>query len=113
MTLPGVSVLVSVCAGLSILYIGMLLIQRYAALSHIPGPRLAAWTDFWLLYKYRSGGNAKQLYNDLERRYGPTFRYGPKRVMFSDPAAVRIIYGTTNVFNKVFNEPYVLQQFLD
>ena len=89
------------CLAFSLLYLCFFFVRRYQALSHIPGPRVAAWTDFWLLYKYRSGVDAKKLYQDLERQYGSTFRYGPNRVMFSDIMAVPIIYGTTNVFEKV------------
>lgn len=102
MEFPGFSLLIAaLCLGLSLLYLAVFFVRRYQALSHVPGPRLAAWTDFWLHYKYRSNVNAKQLYRDLRKQYGPTFRYGPNRVMFSDIAAVPIIYGTTNVFEKV------------
>jgi hypothetical protein len=37
----------------------------------------------------------------LHQKYGPVQRYGPNRVMFSDPIAVPIILGSTDVFPKV------------
>jgi hypothetical protein len=37
----------------------------------------------------------------LHQKYGPVQRYGPNRVMFSDPIAVPIILGSTEVFPKV------------
>jgi hypothetical protein len=94
---------ISSLIGLALLiaYAAVYYVRRYSALSHVPGPTLAAWTDFWLFSKYRNKTDPQQLYRDLHQQYGPTFRYGPNRVMFSDPAAVPVIYSTTHVFEKV------------
>ncbi|ETN37085.1 uncharacterized protein HMPREF1541_08075 [Cyphellophora europaea CBS 101466] len=87
--------------GFSLLYAGALLTRRYLALSHIPGPRVAAWTDLWLFQKYQNPSlNPVNFYIDLHKQYGPVVRYGPQRVLFSDPAQVPVIYGTTKVFEK-------------
>jgi hypothetical protein len=92
---------VVLCLAFGALYLVVSLVRRYIALRHIPGPRLAAWTDFWLLSKHLQGSDQLRLFSDLEKQYGPAVRYGPNRVIFSNPAAVPIIYSATNVFEKV------------
>jgi hypothetical protein len=86
----------------SILIIALFLrlVQRYLVLSQIPGPRLAAWSDLWLFKQRWYGRNANELIDYLGQ-YGPLVRYGPKRVLFSDPSYITTVYGTTKVYDKV------------
>lgn len=34
-------------------------------------------------------------------KYGPVVRYGPNRLMFSDPGLIPVIFATSNAFEKV------------
>lgn len=86
---------------LAVLLLTFKLGQRYLALRHIPGPRLAAWTDLWLLIQRWSGRNELELLATLGQTYGPLVRYGPKRVLFSNPKLVATVYGTTKPYDKV------------
>jgi hypothetical protein len=69
-------------------YLVLSLVLQYWRLRYIPGPPLAAWTNFWLMRQL----NGKEKFYDVRKRlhqnYGPVQRYGPNRVMFSDVSAV-------------------------
>lgn len=98
--LPPLFITISL-VGLTVCFAAVLVVRRYVLLHHIPGPRLAGWTDLWLFYKSQTVTDTNQMHVDLHRKYGSVVRYGPRRVMFSNVAAVPIIYGTTNSFEKV------------
>lgn len=70
-------------------------------LRHIPGPLGARLTNFWLVSKYRRGILFKDIALDLNKRYGPVVRYGPRRVLFSDASAINVIFNTRNTLPKV------------
>jgi hypothetical protein len=76
-------------------------VLQYWRLRHIPGPPLAAWTNFWLMRQL----NGKEKFYDVRKRlhqnYGPFQRYGPNRVMFSDVSAVHSVLPTSNILPKV------------
>lgn len=74
---------------------------QYWKLRKIPGPRLAAWTNLWLMWHMHTKETFHVVKKKLHQKYGPVHRYGPNRVMFSDPAAIPIILGSTNIFPKV------------
>ncbi|KAK6366326.1 hypothetical protein LTS17_010832 [Exophiala oligosperma] len=69
-------------------------------LRHIPGPLGARLTNFWLVSKYRRGILFKDIALDLNKRYGPVVRYGPRRVLFSDASAINVIFNTRNTLPK-------------
>ncbi|KIW74712.1 hypothetical protein Z517_11482 [Fonsecaea pedrosoi CBS 271.37] len=75
-------------------------LRRYLRLRHVPGPFLAALTDFWFVYRFWTGTNFAQLTTELHDKYGPVVRLGPNRVIFSKPSAVPVIYRTTDVMPK-------------
>jgi hypothetical protein len=75
-------------------------LARYWKLSHIPGPFWARFTGFWLAFKFWREETFHDIAIDLDKRYGPVVRYGPNSVLFSDPSAIPIIYGTTKAFLK-------------
>ena len=77
------------------------LARQYWRLSHVPGPFWARFTGFWLASKFWRNEGFHEIALDLDKEYGPVVRYGPKSVLFSDPSAIPVIYGTTNAFRKV------------
>jgi hypothetical protein len=70
-------------------------------LRHIPGPWQAKLTNFWLARKFWNQESFVAIARDLDKQYGPVVRYGPNRVLFSDPAAVPVIFSTKDVLPKV------------
>jgi hypothetical protein len=82
---------------------GLVLIRKqYLRLNHIRGPLWARWTNLGLIWQFRvKKRNFRDIALELEGTYGPVVRYGPNRVLFSDPSATQIIYGTSKVFEKV------------
>ncbi|KAI1627615.1 cytochrome P450 [Exophiala viscosa] len=76
------------------------LLSRTWDLRHIPGPLGARLTNFWLFGKYWKGEVFSDIALDLQRKYGPVVRYGPRRVLFSDLSAVGVIFNTKNSFVK-------------
>ncbi|RBA18229.1 hypothetical protein FPRO05_10524 [Fusarium proliferatum] len=81
----------------------VLLLQNYLRLKHIPGPFWATVTEFWLMRKIWKGESWMDIELRLHEEYGDVVRWGPRNVLFSDPAVIPIIYGTHNVFSKVIN----------
>ncbi|RFU27304.1 hypothetical protein B7463_g9016, partial [Scytalidium lignicola] len=76
-------------------------------LNKYPGPFLASLTDgwrFWDVYKRRP--DITQL--KLHRKLGNVVRLGPNCLSFSDPAALKTIYGLNKGFTK--SEFYPVQQ---
>jgi hypothetical protein len=91
----------SVLFGLAAAYLLITSVAQYWRLRHIPGPPLAAWTNLWLIRAMHHKVNFHIQEERLHQRYGPVQRYGPNRVLFSDPAAISVILGSTNIFPKV------------
>lgn len=71
-------------------------------ISSVPGPFLAAWTDLWRFF-IAWGRHAEQTHVRLHEKYGPLVRLGPNSVSISDPGAVKVIYGLTSGYVKVFS----------
>lgn len=67
-------------------------LHSYIRLRHIPGPRLAALTNF-VRRAWVQTGDAHQIHTDLHRQYGTVVRVGPNAVMVSQVDAVNKIYG--------------------
>lgn len=95
------TVSVSVAVAVLLLWPILATFRNYARLRHIPGPFWSHFTGFWVSLKLWGGENFADINRKLDQQYGPVVRYGPKAVLFSDPAAIPIIYGTNNVFPKV------------
>lgn len=62
-------------------------------LSSIPGPFLARFTRLWFYFRVRAGDFHHENIA-LHQKYGPVVRYAPGHYSFSDPEAVKAIYGT-------------------
>lgn len=90
-----------VLVGVAIGALFLRLVLRSWDLRHIPGPFAAKMTDFWFAFKYWRGELFPDMALDLHRKYGPVVRYGPRRVLFSDPSAVNVIFNTKHALRKV------------
>ena len=69
-------------------------------LNKYPGPFLASLTDwwrFWDVYKRRP----ELTHIALHEKYGDVVRLGPNTLSFSNPAALKMIYGLNKGFVKV------------
>ncbi|KAK4444691.1 hypothetical protein QBC34DRAFT_181791 [Podospora aff. communis PSN243] len=95
-------------AVLSALALAWLLRNRYGkGLNKYPGPFLASLTDWWrFLDVYRQ--RPEQTHIALHKKYGPVVRLGPNALSFSDPDALKTIYGLNKGFIK--SDFYVVQQ---
>lgn len=63
-------------------------VVAYRRLSHIPGPRLAGWTNFWWLHKALSRRGHEHLYEAL-RDHGPLVRIAPNLLVTGDTEYMR------------------------
>ncbi|KAI1499968.1 cytochrome P450 [Biscogniauxia marginata] len=79
-------------------------IRSYVRLRHIPGPPLAALTNF-VRRSWVSAGSVHQKHTDLHRKYGTVVRIGPNAVLISQPTAIDKIYG--------FKARFIKSEFYD
>ncbi|CCC06644.1 hypothetical protein SMACR_00669 [Sordaria macrospora] len=88
--------------------VGWLVRNRYHnGLNKYPGPFLASLTDWWRfidVYKRRP----EVTHIALHKKHGPIVRLGPNTLSFSDPEAIKTIYGLNKGFVK--SDFYVVQQ---
>ena len=75
-------------------------VTSYLRLRQVPGPFLAAWTNFprvsWVLSK-----RAHEIHIGLHERYGDLVRFGPNMVSVADPREIPTIYPMRPGFVKV------------
>lgn len=95
--------LVLVSAVLTGFYLLFSAVTQYWRLRHVPGPPLAAWTNFWLMRQLNGTDKFYDVKKRLHQKYGPVQRYGPNRVMFSDVSATHSVLPATNILPKVCN----------
>lgn len=69
-------------------------------LNNYPAPSYSAFTDFWRLLVV-ARGLAHAEYLELHNKIGDVVRLGPNALSFSDPKAVKVIYGLSNKLPKV------------
>jgi hypothetical protein len=86
---------------LAIIYLGGVLIYRlfFSPLSKIPGPKLTAMTQLWLMYHEFKGDRTVQI-DKLHSQYGPVVRVSPSEVSFNNHESLRDIYGIKSTFSK-------------
>lgn len=81
--------------------VGWLVRNRYHnGLNKYPGPFLASLTDWWRfidVYKRRP----EVTHISLHKKHGSIVRLGPNTLSFSDPEAIKTIYGLNKGFVKV------------
>ena len=78
------------------------LASRYLnhGLNKYPGPLLASFTNLWRFVDvYNRRPDITHI--KLHRQYGDVVRLGPNTLSFSDPAAIKAIYGLNKGFTKV------------
>ncbi|KAI5370115.1 Putative cytochrome P450 [Septoria linicola] len=76
-------------------------------LHKYPGPRIAAYTDWWRYFDVRNG-KAERTHIELHRKHGDIVRLGPNVLSFADPRAIKIIYGLNKGLTK--SDFYPVQQ---
>lgn len=88
-------------AVISALVLAWLARNRYQkGLNRYPGPFLGSLTDWWRFFDvYRR--RPERTHIALHEKYGPVVRLGPNTLSFSDPDALKTIYGLNKGFIKV------------
>jgi hypothetical protein len=82
------------------LLITRLLANKYGnSLNQVPGPALAAFTDFWRFFNVCKR-RPELTHIALHEKYGNIVRLGPRTVSISDPAVVQTIYGPNSGYTK-------------
>ncbi|KAL2116009.1 hypothetical protein VTJ04DRAFT_10264 [Mycothermus thermophilus] len=92
---------------LGLIFLWLVRNRYYHGLNKYPGPFLASLTDWWRfidVYKRRP----ERTHIALHKKYGPVVRLGPNTLSFSDPEALKTIYGLNKGFIK--SDFYVVQQ---
>lgn len=84
-------------------YVSILSIYRlyFHPLANVPGPRLAAISEYWWAYHFWSG----HWHTTLEKahnRYGPVVRIASNELSFSSAASIAEIYGHAKGDHKPF-----------
>lgn len=82
-------------AGIWVLYVVQLVITRLwlSPLAHIPGPKLAALTQYYeFYYDIVLGGQYTFKILDMHERYGPIVRINPWEVHVGDPEFFSELY---------------------
>lgn len=75
-------------------------------LNKYPAPSFASFTNWWRFFSV-AGGKPQFALQKLHDRYGDIVRIGPNALSFSDPEAVKAIYGLTNRLNKVCHTHFI------
>ncbi|CAI4217434.1 unnamed protein product [Parascedosporium putredinis] len=73
----------------------------------VPRPLLASLTNWWRFFDVR-GRRPEITHIDLHRKYGDVVRLGPNTLSFSNPKALKAIYGLNKGFIK--SDFYIVQQ---
>ncbi|CAK7271319.1 hypothetical protein SEPCBS119000_004539 [Sporothrix epigloea] len=94
-------IVAAVALALAIVYSIARSIASYQRLAHIPGPRWAAWTDFWLVRNQLSGKLNFKLH-DINSRYGDLARIGPNWVVCGDPGEIRRIWAARSSYKRAY-----------
>ncbi|KAL1838911.1 hypothetical protein VTJ49DRAFT_2075 [Mycothermus thermophilus] len=81
--------------------------RYYHGLNKYPGPFLASLTDWWRFIDVH-GRRPERTHIALHKKYGPVVRLGPNTLSFSEPEALKTIYGLNKGFIK--SDFYVVQQ---
>lgn len=74
--------------------------RYHNGLSKYPGPFLASITDWWRFFDVY-GRRPEVTHRALHKKYGEVVRLGPNTLSFSDPKALKTIYGLNKGFIKV------------
>lgn len=78
--------------GLAIILLITLITHYNDPLRSIPGPFWAKWGPAWLVYWARSGNMHRHMIS-MHEKYGRLVRTAHNEVSFSDPEALKAVYG--------------------
>ena len=87
------------CALLCLLLYILASLLSYYRLSHIPGPKIWAFSVFPLLRRHLQG----EIFNefaDLDKQYGPLVRVAPNTLLTSDPDVLRRISSARSPYTR-------------
>lgn len=76
-------------------------------LNKYSGPLIASITDWWRFFDVL-GRRPDITHIKLHKQYGDIVRLGPNVLSFSNPAAMKVIYGLHKGFTKVFHQTLLL-----
>lgn len=74
--------------------------RYHNGLNKYPGPFLASLTDWWRFFDVY-GQRPDITHQALHKKHGDVVRLGPNTLSFSDPKALKTIYGLNKGFIKV------------
>lgn len=77
--------------------------RYHNGLNKYPGPFLASLTDCWRFFDVY-GRRPEVTHRLLHKKYGNVVRLGPSTLSFSDPRALKSIYGLNKGFTKVLSD---------
>jgi benzoate 4-monooxygenase len=72
---------------------------RNQSIRDVPGPRVAAFSNLWLLLQCRLGKRYLAV-DQAHKKYGPLIRIQPHHVSIADEEAINVVYGHGNGFIK-------------
>lgn len=91
-----------VAVSLTALVLWLLKNRYHNGLNKYPGPLLASLTDWWRFWDVY-GQRPEVTHRALHKKYGDVVRLGPNTLSFSDPRALKSIYGLNKGFIKVWS----------
>lgn len=94
-------------AGVVLLAAWLVRNRYHNGLNKYPGPFLASLTDLWRFWDVY-GRRPDITHQKLHAKYGSVVRLGPNTLSFSDPKALKAIYGLNKGFVK--SDFYIVQQ---
>lgn len=86
--------------------------RYHNGLNKYPGPLLASLTNWWRFVDVYSR-RPEVTHRALHSKYGDVVRLGPNTLSFSDPQALKSIYGLNKGFIKVFTCKISVQTIVD
>lgn len=111
------ALILSLVGTISFFYLIFKALGSFQRLQHIPGPRLAAWTELWL-FQAALGGNFHLTAASLLRKHGSSgcllvardltadkrsgtpVRIGPNMIVTDDPDTIRAMTATNSKFRR-------------
>jgi hypothetical protein len=89
-----------IAVSLTVLVLWLAKNRYHNGLNKYPGPLLASFTDWWRFVDVY-GRRPEVTHRALHKKYGDVVRLGPNTLSFSDPQALKSIYGLNKGFIKV------------
>ncbi|PKS13186.1 hypothetical protein jhhlp_000531 [Lomentospora prolificans] len=78
---------------------GVRVTYAWYRLSHIPGPRSAGWSKYWMISEALKG-RQPLAFKEATDEYGPLVRVGPNELITSDPEVLRRMMGVRSPYTR-------------